>query len=83
MTMFNPTHLLISRSRHIPVQLIQGAKGYFLQTKQDWQANREPAFAMSSSLGVYCRGIAVVGYHLEPIANQASKTTTKVSTAQV
>ena len=66
--MFNPTHLLVSRSRPTPVQLAPSPKGYFLVTEQDWASCKQPAFEIRSKLGFFCQGVSVVGYKLQPIA---------------
>jgi hypothetical protein len=65
--MFNPTHVLVSRSRQTPVQLLPGPKGYRLQTEPEWRSGRTPAFEMGSKSGFFCGGIPVVGYSLQPI----------------
>jgi hypothetical protein len=68
MNMFSPTHVLVSRSQQTPVQLVPGSKGYLLQTEQEWQSGKTPAFEMNSRRGFFCRSIPVVGYSLQPIA---------------
>jgi hypothetical protein len=68
MKIFNPTHLLVSRSRQIPVQLIPGPSAYGLQTEQEWESGKPSAFELRSRLGIFCQGISVVGYQLKPIA---------------
>ena len=65
--MFNPTHLLISRSGKTPVQLAPSSKGYFLVTAPEWQSGKQPAFELRSKLGFFCQGIPIVGYQLQPI----------------
>ncbi|MBD0268332.1 MAG: hypothetical protein ICV77_08565 [Cyanobacteria bacterium Co-bin8] len=65
--MFQPTHLLVSRSRQTPVQLVAGSQGYELYTEKEWQQSRKPAFEMRSKLGIFCQGIPVVGYNLQPL----------------
>lgn len=72
--MFSPTHVLMSRSRQTPVQLMPGPKGYRLQTEQEWQSGSTPAFEMSAKLGFFCQGIPVVGYSLQPIATVSEAT---------
>lgn len=66
--MFQPTHLLVTRSRKTPVRLEPKAKGYAVYTEQDWQQQRQPAFEFHSKLGLFCRGIQLVGHSLEPMA---------------
>ncbi|NJL46729.1 MAG: hypothetical protein HC929_03530 [Leptolyngbyaceae cyanobacterium SM2_5_2] len=70
--MFSPTHVLISRTKQTPVQLVASPKGYQLYTEQEWQAAQTPAFELRSKLGFFCRGIQVVGFRLEPMAAVAS-----------
>jgi hypothetical protein len=65
--MFNPTHQLVSRSKQIPVQLVPNSKGLFLLTEAEWQQQRDPAFEMRPQRGLFCQGIPVVGYSLQPI----------------
>lgn len=65
--MFQPTHLLVSRSKQTPVQLVSSTQGYVLYTEQDWSQSRKPAFELRPKLGVFCQGIPVVGYHLQPL----------------
>lgn len=72
--MFNPTHLLISRSRKTPVQLIQSEKGFKVLTEQEWREGSEPAFEIRARQGFFCRGIPVVGYSLQPIHVDATTT---------
>ena len=81
--MFKPTHLLVSRSRQTPVQLIQNAKGFSLLTQPEWQQGREPAFEMRSKLGFFCQGIQVVGYNLQPLVAAASPATPLPAAASV
>ncbi|HEY9764239.1 MAG TPA: hypothetical protein V6D07_17045 [Trichocoleus sp.] len=65
--MFQPTHLLVSRSRQTPVQLVSGTQGYSLYTEQEWNRSSKPAFELRPKLGVFCQGIPVVGYQLQPL----------------
>lgn len=69
--MFNPTHVLVSRARKTPVQLVPNANGFDILTEMEWQKNRKPAFEMRPKQGIFCQGTSVVGYHLEPIAAKA------------
>lgn len=70
--MFTPTHLLVSRSRQTPVQLVASSKGYQLYTEQEWQQGRNPAFELRPKLGIFCQGVSVVGYHLQPLMTKAA-----------
>jgi hypothetical protein len=74
MTMFQPTHLLISRSRPTPVQLVKSPQGFFLVTEPEWQQHRQPAFEMLPQRGFFCQGIPVLGYSLQPLDIQLSLT---------
>ncbi|MEO0826506.1 MAG: hypothetical protein AAFW84_28875 [Cyanobacteria bacterium J06635_15] len=65
--MFNPTHILISRSRKVPVMLKSGRECLLIFTQQEWEQQRTPAFNVHPKLGIYCQGISVIGYRLEPI----------------
>ena len=66
--MFQPTHLLVSRSRQTPVQLIASEQGFKVMTEIEVQQGREPAFELRSKQGFFCQGILVVGYSLQPIS---------------
>jgi hypothetical protein len=65
--MFTPTHLLVSRSRQTPVQLIPAEKGFKILTEPEWQRGSEPAFEIRPKQGFFCQGMSVVGYSLQPI----------------
>lgn len=65
---FTPTHVLISRTKETPVQLVAGSKGYWLYTEAEAQRATAPAFEVRPKLGVYCRGQQVVGFRLQPLA---------------
>lgn len=79
--MFNPTHLLISRSRKMPVQLIPSANGFKILTEPEWQQGKEPAFEIRARQGFFCQGIPVVGYNLQPIQVNAAASTSEGQTA--
>lgn len=69
--MFNPTHVLVSRARRTPVQLVPKANGFDIVTEMEWQKKRQPAFEVRPKQGIFCQGTSVIGYHLEPIAVEA------------
>ncbi|MBD3884341.1 hypothetical protein IFO70_21600 [Phormidium tenue FACHB-886] len=69
--MFTPTHVLVSRSRKTPVQLVPSANGFKVLTEPEWQRGSEPAFEMRPRQGFFCQGVSVVGFKLEPIAVDA------------
>ena len=64
---FQPTHVLVSRSRQTPVQLVQSSQGFYLFTQSEWGHTQEPAFELYARRGFFCKGVQVVGYRLEPI----------------
>jgi hypothetical protein len=77
--MFTPTHLLVTRSKKTPVQLIPYEQGFKVLTEIEFQRGSEPLFELRNKLGFFCQGIAVVGYALEPmeaIAPTAEETAT-------
>lgn len=65
--MFHPTHVLVSRSRKTPVELISSEHGFKVITESEWQQGSEPAFEIRSKQGFFCKGIPVVGFSLEPL----------------
>ncbi|MFQ3615775.1 MAG: hypothetical protein SNJ57_04630 [Cyanobacteriota bacterium] len=65
--MFQPTHLLVSRSRKTPVQLVPSASGLMLLTEAEFNAGTEAAFEMRPRLGIFCKGVPLVGYSLQPM----------------
>lgn len=69
---FTPTHVLVSRTKETPVQLVAGQKGYWLYTESEAQKRRQPAFELRPKLGLYCYGQPVVGFHLQPLKAQAA-----------
>lgn len=73
--MFRPTHLLVSRSKQTPVQLVSSPKGFFLATELDWQQRRQPSFEMHPRRGFFCQGIPILGYSLQPLETQNSSNT--------
>lgn len=79
--MFQPTHLLVSRSRQTPVQLVSSPQGYVLYTEQEWTRSSKPAFELRPRLGLFCQGVSVVGYHLQPLPTKAVKENPNTTTA--
>ena len=70
--MFQPTHLLVthlpfSHSRKIPVQLVPSASGLMLLTEAEFNAGTEAAFEMRPFLGIFWKGVPLVGYSLQPM----------------
>ncbi len=65
--MIKPTHLLVSRSRSTPVQLVPSTQGFFLLTESEWQWKSNPAFEMRSQRGFFCQGVPVLGYTVQPL----------------
>ncbi len=69
--MFEPTHWLVSRTRKVPVVVqAQGDKSLVF-TEAEWGQATPPAFEFHARTGVYCRGIQVLGYTLEPLTTTA------------
>ncbi len=81
--MFQPTHLLVSRSRQTPVQLVAAEHGFKIVTEIEFQADREPAFEIRSKQGFFCQGIPVVGYSLQPISVELEASRESVDSASV
>lgn len=71
---FSPTHMLVSRSKRIPVQLLSSNTGYLVVTEKEWNTGHKPAFELHPKLGLFCLGVAVIGYDLEPIESQTEQT---------
>jgi hypothetical protein len=65
--MFTPTHVLETRSKATPVQLVSSPNGVYLVTEQEWNKPVTPAFELRPKLGIFCCGTLVVGYRLKPI----------------
>ncbi|GAB4161079.1 MAG: hypothetical protein Fur0046_39900 [Cyanobacteria bacterium J069] len=70
--MFHPTHLLVSRSRKTPVQLVPSSSGLMLLTETEFQAGTDAAFEMRPRLGIFCKGVPLVGYSLQPLPTPVS-----------
>ena len=71
--MFKPTHLLVSRSKSTPVQLIKSTEGFFLVTQIEWQRKSEPAFEIRSRGRFFCKGFPILGYSLQPLNIEKSQ----------
>jgi hypothetical protein len=65
--MFQPTHWLVSRSRKVPVIVQPQGDKSLLFTEGEWGKTTKPAFILHSRLGIYCQGVQVLGYELQPI----------------
>lgn len=66
--MFEATHILVSRTRRVPVRVTAGGDKSYIYTQEEWENDQNPAFELHGKLGIFCRGIQVVGHQLEPIA---------------
>ncbi len=66
--MFEPTHWLVSRSRKIPVLVQAVGDKSLIFTENEWGNTQTPAFELNGKLGMFCRGIKVLGYELEPMS---------------
>lgn len=69
---FQATHHLISRSRQIPVCLARKGDVFAVFAEQEWGKTSSPAFELHPKLGIFCRGVKVVGYSLEPFSGVKS-----------
>ena len=67
--MFQPTHWLVSRSRKVPVVVQPQGDKSLLFTEAEWGKKTSPAFELHSKMGIYCKGVQVLGYELKPIAS--------------
>ncbi|MBE7383246.1 MAG: hypothetical protein F6J95_017750 [Leptolyngbya sp. SIO1E4] len=67
--MFQPTHWLVSRSRKIPVIVQSRGDKSLVFTEKEWEQTTSPAFELHSKLGIFCRGVRVLGYELEPVTS--------------
>lgn len=65
--MFQPTHWLVSRSRKVPVVVQSQGDKLLLFTEAEWGKTKAPAFELHSKMGMYCKGVQVLGYELQPI----------------
>lgn len=65
--MFQPTHWLVSRSRKVPVAVQPQGDKMLVFTETEWQKTAAPAFEFHARMGMYCRGVQVLGYALEPM----------------
>ena len=79
--MFKPTHMLVSAAKQTPVRVVRGAKGFFLATEQDWLQGRQPVFEIRPKRGVFCHGIQLVGYSLQPLAAKANSAASETAAA--
>lgn len=83
MQSFQPTHYLVSRSRRIPVALVPSGERFQIFTEQEWNRVMAPAFELHPKLGVFCKGVQVLGYRIEPDAAASnSKTAVTAGTSQ-
>ena len=73
--MFQPTHWLVSRSRKVPVVVQPQGEKSWLFTEAEWGKTKTPAFALHSKMGMYCQGVQVLGYELEPMTADATMPT--------
>ena len=66
--MFQPTHWLVSRSRRVPVVVQSQGEKAWVFTENEWGQTEAPAFEFHARMGMYCKGVQVLGYTLEPMA---------------
>jgi hypothetical protein len=82
LAMFTPSHLLVTRSKKTPVQLIPSEQGFKILTEIEYDRGTEPIFEMRNKLGFFCQGIAVIGYTLEPIDTPTPEKTPSLAQSQ-
>lgn len=70
--MFQPTHWLVSRSRRLPVVVTSSPEKSLIYTEDEWNAGKSPAFELHPKLGMFCRGVQVLGFALEPMEDSAA-----------
>lgn len=80
--MFQPTHLLVSRTRKTPVQLVSSENGMRLLTEPEFQSGAEAAFEIRPRLGIFCKGVPLVGYQLQPMPATVPASPTTPTTSQ-
>ncbi|PSN15191.1 hypothetical protein C7271_21100 [filamentous cyanobacterium CCP5] len=78
---FKPTHYLISQTRKIPVKVVSQGIHSQIYTEAEWGRATAPAFEVRSKLGIFCRGVQVVGHDLEPITIDTQRQKQTVSGA--
>lgn len=66
--MFQPTHWLVSRSRKVPVIVQPQGDKTLIFTETEWGKTETPAFNFHAKMGMYCKGVQVLGYTLEPMS---------------
>ncbi|HEY9887283.1 MAG TPA: hypothetical protein V6D02_02720 [Candidatus Obscuribacterales bacterium] len=76
--MFQPTHWLVSRSRKVPVVVQPQGEKSLLFTEAEWGKTTTPAFELHAKMGMYCRGVQVLGYTLQPLEAAVPAPTTGV-----
>jgi hypothetical protein len=67
--MFQPTHWLVSRSRKVPVVVQPHGEKSLLFTESEWGNTASPAFELHAKMGMYCKGVQVLGYELQPMTS--------------
>jgi hypothetical protein len=55
----------------------QGDKS-LLFTEAEWGKTTSPAFELHSRMGMYCKGVQVLGYELEPMTSTVEPEATAV-----
>ncbi|NER78037.1 MAG: hypothetical protein F6K42_00335 [Leptolyngbya sp. SIO1D8] len=51
-------------------------------TEKEWGKTTSPAFELHPKLGIFCRGVQVLGYELEPVTATATMPTATAVEAQ-
>ncbi|MDJ0705121.1 MAG: hypothetical protein QNJ46_17705, partial [Leptolyngbyaceae cyanobacterium MO_188.B28] len=70
--MFNPTHLLVSRSKQTPVQLVRSSRGFALVTETEWRQRSQPVFELhpNTTTRLLGTGQASLAYACDGISKQ-------------
>ena len=79
--MFEPTHWLVSRTRRVPVLVKAQGEKSLIFTEFEWDQTPTPAFELHSKMGMYCRGVQVLGYTLEPFEAASMATASPLAEA--
>jgi hypothetical protein len=70
--MFRPTHWLVSRTQKVPVVVRSTGEKSQVFMENEWNSTTTPAFELHSRMGLYCQGVQVLGYALEPMVDSTS-----------
>jgi hypothetical protein len=84
LSMFSPTHYLVTKNRKTPVQVIPAKECFKLLTEFEAEKGKEPAFEMRPRQGFFCKDVLVLGYSLEAMDGNsvATQPTTQPQSTQ-